>query len=723
MQSALEETSSTDTGVQEEWSGLSFQNPELSNDNQPCNLMESGKNPTLWQNNILQNASSLNSRSEHLKTSNASLSFPGFQQSLKEASEYEASAHVQRFSPLQVRQGLSEHTGEFEFVNDAPNKGREINKGCLPSKSTEVTTFRSSDSSGMSAVVDRSANLSSMDSNAQTSRHMLELLHKVDKFREYKHGTQSAYIGTAPTTEMPKTKTADASTPSNNSSTAQSFGLRLAPPTQRPPVNYFDISQISQQAATSHPVSLNNQDGLRSSLFEGQQAPNLTREANVWVDIPSEQILSETGYYKAPGGSPSTSDVANSRMETASEAPKESDVANNLLEASGHVLNTQGFDYTRGKEELFSGRAEVNASLLKQAYISPLNPAYSDPSIRAMLKSERVKSGTKVPEPTSVYENYRSLLVPSAARDDQLVKFSSHPPLQDVSQLHRNSPFMQMNLASTSQDGSVKPVIEINSLAVNQLSSPYLRHVEVANQDLVSQSKKRKFSTYKLLPWHKEAAQGSSRLQDMSIAELEWAQAANRVPEKLIEETEALGDSPWMVHPKKKIIFTTQLMQVLFQPAPAAILSDDATACYNTVTYFAARLAVGDACSLANHSLKPCDISDPSSGKNVISKGSGDRNLSKIVENFIDQAKKLEDELLRLENGASFLEIRMESQDVERFAVINRFAKFHSRAQMVAAESASSGGAATVPKLYPQRYVTASQMPRIVPEGHNCLSL
>lgn len=268
--------------------------------------------------------------------------------------------------------------------------------------------------------------------------------------------------------------------------------------------------------ATSHPVSLNNQDGLRSSLFEGQQAPNLTREANVWVDIPSEQILSETGYYKAPGGSPSTSDVANSRMETASEAPKESDVANNLLEASGHVLNTQGFDYTRGKEELFSGRAEVNASLLKQAYISPLNPAYSDPSIRAMLKSERVKSGTKVPEPTSVYENYRSLLMPSAARDDQLVKFSSHPPLQDVSQLHRNSPFMQMNLASTSQDGSVKPVIEINSLAVNQLSSPYLRHVDVANQDLVvSQSKKRKFSTYKLLPWHKEAAQGSSRLQDM----------------------------------------------------------------------------------------------------------------------------------------------------------------------------------------------------------------
>lgn len=86
---------------------------------------------------------------------------------------------------------------------------------------------------------------------------MLELLHKVDKFREYKHGAQSAYIGTAPTTEMPKTKTADASTPSNNSSTAQSFGLRLAPPTQRPPVNYFDISQISQQAVCTTTSNIN----------------------------------------------------------------------------------------------------------------------------------------------------------------------------------------------------------------------------------------------------------------------------------------------------------------------------------------------------------------------------------------------------------------------------------------------------------------------------------
>ncbi|KAD4888002.1 hypothetical protein E3N88_20075 [Mikania micrantha] len=611
MQSALEETSSTDTGVQEEWSGLSFQNPDLSNDNQHSNLMENGKNSTLWQNTIFQNAPSLNSRPE-------------------------ASVQVQRFSPLQG------------FL---PDNQRQ-------SKASEVTTFRSSDSSGMSAIVDRSTDFATPDLNSQTSRHMLELLHKVDKFKEYKHLTQSAYTDSPQTIEIPKAESADATTPSNNVSTPQYFGLRLAPPTQRPPVNYFDLPQISQQAVCD-----------TSSNESGSQI-----------------------YVK--GG-------------------------NDLLEASRHVLNSQGFEYTRGQEgkipfeeESFSGRAEVNASYLKQTHSSPLNPAYSDPNTRAVVKNERINSDIKVPlltsmpQLTSVYENYKTMLGSSSARESQLVKHSSHPLLQDGSQLHKNSSFVQMNLASTSQHGSVWPVTGTSSLAVNQ-------------NLLVSQSKKRKFPTYELLPWHKEATKGSSRLQDMSIAEQEWALATKRVHEKLKEEAEALGDSPWLFHSKKRIILTRQLMQVLFRPAPAAILSDDATTCYDTISYFAARLALGDACSLANHSHMPCDVSDLSSGKSAISKGCGDQNLSKIVENFIDRAKKLEDKLLRLENGGSILEISMESQDLERFSVINRFAKFHSRPQMVAPDPLSSG----VPKLYPQRYVTANAMPKIVPQGHNCLSL
>nr|GEX98626.1 hypothetical protein [Tanacetum cinerariifolium] len=82
-------------------------------------------------------------------------------------------------------------------------------------------------------------------------------------------------------------------------------------------------------------------------------------------------------------------------------------------------------------------------------------------------------------------------------------------------------------------------------------------------------------------------------------------QAAKRLRENLQEEAEALGDSPSMVHPKKRIILTTQLMQRLVMHV--AWLS----------------------------------------GKNDISKGSGDQNLSKIVEDLIARAKKLEDKLLR----------------------------------------------------------------------------
>ncbi|KAI3777003.1 hypothetical protein L1987_46796 [Smallanthus sonchifolius] len=697
MQSALEETSSTDTGVQEEWSGLSFQNPELSNDNQPSAL-------TPWQNNIFQNASSL-------KTSNTCSSFPGFQHSHKEAGEFEASAQVQRSSPLQVHKGSCGHAGEFKST-----KGLLTDNEIL-SKASDMTTFRSSDSSLMSASIDKSVGFPAPDLNSQASRHMLELLHKVDKFREYKHGTQSACTESAPTNEMPKAENTDAFTPSNNSSVPQYVGLMLGPPTQRPPVNYFDLSQISQQAGTSNLVPLKDQDGQRSSIFEGQQVSNSTTQPNVWVDTPSQQNLSGVRFHKAPSGSPSTSDASFSRIEISSEALKESGShiyvkgGNDLLEATGHVLNSQGFDCTRGQEgkipsekEYFSGCAEVNASSLKQAHIPPLNPIYSDPNIRVAVKNEKADSDTKVrqltsmSQLTSVYENYKTMLMPSAARDGQLVK------------LYGNSSFVQMNLASTSQNGRVWPVTGTSSLAIDQ--------------DLpVSQSKKRKFPTYELLPWHKEAAKGSSRLQDMSTAEVEWAQAAKRVPEKLKEEAQALGNSTCVVHPKKRVILTTQLMQVLFRPAPAAILSDDATSCYNTLTYFAARLALGDACSLSNHFYMSCNMPDSLSGKSTISKGSGDQNLSKIVEDFINRAKELENRLLRLENGGSVLEIRILSQDLERFSLINRFAKFHSRAQMAAAEAAFSGGASTVPKLYPQRYVTACPMPMIVPQGYNCLSL
>ncbi|XP_052626626.1 uncharacterized protein LOC111919466 [Lactuca sativa] len=612
MQSALDETSSTDTAVQEEWSGLSFQNPELSNDNnnnninnnQPSNIMESGKHPTSWFQNKTSNQ-------------NSNSNFPGFQQF---------------------------PSTNFQFRSDSSHG------------SNQQSQKEGGDSSGMSAIVDKSSGFPVQDSNAQTSRHMLELLHKVDKFKEYKHGQQQSSYTESTQRKIPKAETTDAFTPSNNSSVQQSFGLRLSPPTQRHPANYFNSSQV----VNSH---LKNQDGQQGSNSNPKSQPN------VWIDIPC------------------------SRMETASEGQ-----------------NSQTFDYGQGQEgkfhpgeESFSGRLEANGSgSLKQSHISPhgyspLNPTYSGPGV----KKERLDSDhpkfpqvTSMSALTSAYENYKSVLASSAIKEDHLVKSPFYPPLQDPSQLHKNSSFVQMNLANTSQYGT-------NSVGVNQDS-------------IISKSKKRKFPIYELLPWHKEATQGSRRLHDTSIMEVEWGEAGNRVPEQMKEGQG--GESETL---KRRIILTTQLMQVLFRPTPFKLLLDDALECYEMVTYFAARLALADACSFANH---PHHISDTSAGKKVVSKGSGDENLSKVVEDFIDRSKKIEDVLLRLENGGSVLEIRMESQDLERFSVINRFAKFHSRAHMAAAP-ADTTTTTGVPKLYPQRYVAASPMPRVVPEGHNCLSL
>lgn len=81
MQSAVAEASSSDTGLQEEWSGLTFQNTEHSTDNQISNFVDSEKQQTGWVDNNLHSASSFSSKPFPMITdSSMSSSFPGFQQ-------------------------------------------------------------------------------------------------------------------------------------------------------------------------------------------------------------------------------------------------------------------------------------------------------------------------------------------------------------------------------------------------------------------------------------------------------------------------------------------------------------------------------------------------------------------------------------------------------------------------------------------------------------------
>ena len=77
-----------------------------------------------------------------------------------------------------------------------------------------------------------------------------------------------------------------------------------------------------------------------------------------------------------------------------------------------------------------------------------------------------------------------------------------------------------------------------------------------------------------------------------------------------------------------------------------------------------------------------------------------------------------------LDKRASILDLRLETQEIEKFSIINRFAKFHGRGQAdVSDTSSSSDTAAKAQRTFSQRYVTAVPVPRNLPERVQCLSL
>lgn len=288
-------------------------------------------------------------------------------------------------------------------------------------------------------------------------------------------------------------------------------------------------------------------------------------------------------------------------------------------------------------------------------------------------------------------------------------------------------PIDQANAGNSSQTGGVwqNPVETVPSS--EHLSSPHSWPSAAVDQTVaVARPKKRKSEMPGSLPWHKEITQGPDRLQSISMAEVDWAQATNRLIEKVEDEAEMIEDGPVFPRPRRRLILTTQLMQQLLRSLPSEILSADVSSEFESVTYFAAKVALGDTCSLIScsggDSESKSDGRNMTSGKAKPSERAGVQFLAKVVEDFITRGKKLESDFLRLDKKASILDIRVECQDLERFSVINRFARFHGRGNADGIESSSSSEP-TAQKSYPQRYVTALPVPRSLPEGVPCLSL
>lgn len=63
------------------------------------------------------------------------------------------------------------------------------------------------------------------------------------------------------------------------------------------------------------------------------------------------------------------------------------------------------------------------------------------------------------------------------------------------------------------------------------------------------------------------------------------------------DELEMVDDGLPVHRSKRRLLLTTQLMQILLHPPLALILSADAILHYETAAYFVARSTLGDACS------------------------------------------------------------------------------------------------------------------------------
>ncbi|KAL0381039.1 UNVERIFIED_CONTAM: hypothetical protein Sangu_0168200 [Sesamum angustifolium] len=285
--------------------------------------------------------------------------------------------------------------------------------------------------------------------------------------------------------------------------------------------------------------------------------------------------------------------------------------------------------------------------------------------------------------------------------------------------LQENNPIMQVNLGSAGQGSGLCPTAA-TSVACKQLNSTCMLPSDVTPQNLaVSIPKKRKLLTFDMVPWHKELNHGPPRLQDISTSELVWAQVSNRRPEEVKDEAETFEEFFPAVRAKRRLICTTQLMQQVFQPGPAFILWSDASSNCDYVAYSAARLALGDACRLT--SQLPSHTNDtspdePNSSKRIAAS-------SQKWNALFNRVKKLEGDLSRLDKSLSVVDVKVEAQDLEKFSIINRFAKYHIRAQPSTVDPASSSNTSILHKAIPLKYVSAFPMPKIVPEGTDCVSL
>ncbi|KAJ8540548.1 hypothetical protein K7X08_035693 [Anisodus acutangulus] len=285
---------------------------------------------------------------------------------------------------------------------------------------------------------------------------------------------------------------------------------------------------------------------------------------------------------------------------------------------------------------------------------------------------------------------------------------------------------IQRVMPANADRSNLGPSSFASSAAIEDFSSPQTMPLNVGQHHQLLKPKKRKRVTSELTPWCKEVSLDSQSCQTISLAEKEWAKSTNRLVEEVEEGIDLIELRPLRLKVERSLILTTQLMQQLFRPPPSAILFSDANSEYENVAYSISRLVLGDACSMVScsngDSNAPHTSKEPLNDKHKRSERNDKHTFAKAVEELRVRARRLESDFSRLDKKASILDVIVEGQDIEKFSVIYRFAKFHGRVQSDGVDTSSSSDARTHKPLA-QRYVTALPMPKNLPSMVQCLSL
>lgn len=255
-----------------------------------------------------------------------------------------------------------------------------------------------------------------------------------------------------------------------------------------------------------------------------------------------------------------------------------------------------------------------------------------------------------------------------------------------------------------------------------------------------------------LVPWRTTITQGSTNLPTTSRAEMEWAAATNSVPDqqdRFTDAAEPLDITTMCVkRAKRRLKFTTQLMQQLVPALPCQLFKGNALDDYKSATFVLAKFAVSEACWLstglsreASGAVATEDGAENSKGEVSIVKSDqqvavvSEAGSSKLRIQSEQKLIEFQDELSRLERVPAASKLSRELHDLDKLVVLNRLAKVHGNDFLVGItnptgsprgklEARSDAPVVYNPETaYPERFVAAVVVPQTIPENLMLLQL